>query len=294
MSEFFYSGPPSKIEFEGNIYNKKKKKRVDIDRAKLYVNQTYTHALSVFLKDHLEQWAKDSNDFDLNYQWYLGGRYISNYQLRSLSGCSDDGECMDGKIVDKKTHHKMNKFRPKVNKNSIHISSTTPIQIDSVCTMHPFYPNNGGCYRNRKVCPNSCDGPCFYPAVASGPLNERDLQRGINALNKFDIVLLTETMDDEDQSAFLADAVGVPRKQQSLLPSSLRKSNVKTKKTNDREKTHYYRDLISNLTQHRDIIKSLHRENQLEIDLYHHAETLNRGMIEKWKREVGWRDDTGE
>ena len=190
---------------------------------------------------------------------------------------------MEAKNISAKHLHKIAKARPAVN------ATTAP--IDSVCTFHPFYPpkKRDICRKDGKTCPNRCDGPCYYPSVAWGPVDENDLSRAIHSLEGFDIILLTETMDDKDQVALLADVMGVPHN----ISISTKQRNVNMVKENSREKTHYYRDLMSKLT-YPYLVDSFVEENSLEIELYDYAVKLNKLMTERWKREVQWSDDEDE
>lgn len=215
-------------------------------------------------------------------KYFLGQHYTDNFQLRALAGCAS-GECLDGKNVsDEQIMAKIERSRP-----TAHATSPT---IDSVCTMHPFYlPKPKKCNSRDDVCPNYCDGPCFYPAAAWGPLDERDLSRAIHSLEGFDLVLLTETLDNADQQALLADTLGIPRS----INRSNNEMNANVEKEGSRELTHYYRDLMSSLTHLDPLVNALIEENRLEIELYEHAVRLNKIMTEKWKREVSWTDSSG-
>ena len=74
-----------------------------------------------------------------------------------------------------------------------------------------------------------CDGPCFYPSVAWGEMKSQDVTRAVNALKEFDAVLLMEKLDDQDQSEFLSDVLGVPRDADFSLANrgSVRNTGVK-------------------------------------------------------------------
>lgn len=129
-----------------------------------------------------------------------------------------------------------------------------------------------------------CDGPCFYPSIAWGALDNSDLVRAISLLKQFDAVLLTEKLDEKDHSDFLSDIFSVPRDAPFSLAKRHEDSNTGVKKTNKREKTHFYRDLMVKLGLSK-LSQLLHDENKLEIMFYEHAEKLNELMIWKWKRE---------
>lgn len=135
----------------------------------------------------------------------------------------------------------------------------------------------------KTLCPDDCDTPCRYPAAAWGTVDRTDLARAVSALDGFDAVFLTETLDDDRQLAFLADVMGVPRN----ATFSLTQKNTKTRKRSEREKTHFYRDLLRNLTLE-GLSLRIHEENELEIALFEHAVELNRKMVDRWKNESGW------
>ena len=167
----------------------------------------------------------------------------------------------------------------------------TPIEIDSTCTTHPFYKPNLHTLCTSKadptLCSDGCDGPCFYPAVAWGErLTREDLDRAKHSLEGFDAIFLTETMDDKDQLSLLADVMGAPRSilSREATVDIATGGNVNVEKRNSREKTHYYRDLMINLT-HARLMDSLMEENKLEIELYEYAVRLNKLMTERWKKE---------
>lgn len=317
LSEYFYSGPPAKGKFMGHQFGSPqvlrnnqtfigldKSNKLQINHTQLYVNRTYTHLLSMFLQENLGPWLDESNESNSTaMKWYFGQYYTDNSQLRALAGCAassegdknnndddDDDACLNTRLMGVETD-KTSRIRKNIHENhpnNANSTTTTPITggiIDSVCTMHPFYKNIDHCNKSPEVCPNGCDGPCFYPAISRGPLSSTDLSRAKFALEGFDIILLTETLDDIDQMAFLADVLGIPRN--VTIPSGKSRANINTKKDSTREKTHYYRDLMYNLTFNRRLVQRLLDENALEIELYEYAVELNRRMVESWKREVG-------
>ena len=307
LSEFFYSGLVG-TEFAGmkidtvnsgrlavghkvGIGKKtipRKGHALQIDRTRLYTNKTYTQALSAFLQENLQRWGKTQST-NQQLKWYFGHKYTDNFQLRALAGCAS-GSCMYGKNVSSEQMDQIGKSRPAIN-------ATTPSVIDSVCTMHPFYKSRDACNTKRPVCKALCDGPCFYPAAAWGALDEKDLSHAIHALEGYDLVLLTEAFDNKDQRALMADSMSVPRhlvsdyiadkmKMDTAL-FKMKKLNINTEKKNSREKTHYYRDLMGNLTPPI-LLDSMILENKLDIQLYEHAIRLNTLITERWKQEVKW------
>eukprot|EP00578_Thalassiosira_sp_NH16_P023186 CAMPEP_0181092186 /NCGR_PEP_ID=MMETSP1071-20121207/8792_1 /TAXON_ID=35127 /ORGANISM="Thalassiosira sp., Strain NH16" /LENGTH=346 /DNA_ID=CAMNT_0023174365 /DNA_START=777 /DNA_END=1817 /DNA_ORIENTATION=+ len=312
LSEFFYSGPPATSTFDGIKYNPRNRnihqKRLHINRTKLHVNGTYTDMLSDFLEENLQAWMRKDRDehYPRIFKWYFYQRYIDNYQVRALAGCaSGDDKCLLHRNVTDGQRTKIDRGYP-INVHNIIAHDTTPTPtttttekevttINSVCTMHPFYIPKMMDICTSKSNPNvcqECDGPCFYPATAWGNLTRADVSRAIHALEGFDLVLITETMDDADQLSMLADVMGVPRNITSMSSSSSfeqKLGNVNTVKQSKREKLHYYRDLISRLTSP-ELIDSMMEENELEIELYDYAVRLNKLMTDRWKGEINWSD----
>ena len=272
MSEFFYAGPA-------------KKHGMKIDKDKLYKNKDYTQELSNFIVTHVPLWMKNNgsgpNRFKRNdFQWFLAkGGYMDNFQLRALSGCAS-GECLKKlKITEEKRKKMQQGFNSTVGSN---------VGTNPACSFF-FHSKGAKCdsFSINRICPNNRAGPCFYPAAAWGELGQEDFVRGISALESFDAVLLTEKLGHYDQSAFLADFMGVPQD----ADFSIGRSRSTVKKTSEREITHFYRDILSNMTMTQDVSRMLHDENRLEMDFYEHATKLNTMMIDEWKRETNWNLD---
>jgi hypothetical protein len=136
-------------------------------------------------------------------------------------------------------------------------------------------------------CPYGCDAPCFYPTAAwYKEVNATHLRWARETLREFDVILLMETMDRTDQSAWLSDVLGVPRDASFALGRGGNTRNYGVEKDGVREKTHFYRDLLEKLAG--DVSDLLHEENVLEIELFEYAMELNRIRTEQWKREVNW------
>ena len=117
-------------------------------------------------------------------------------------------------------------------------------------------------------------------------MDREDLTRAITALKEFDAVLLTEKLNEEDQANFLSDILGVPRDAAFSLVKRDLNSNSGVVKSDEREKTHFYRDLLVNLKL-KDVIRKLNEENQLEIEFFNYGVQLNQMMIDQWKMETG-------
>ena len=116
-------------------------------------------------------------------------------------------------------------------------------------------------------------------------MGRKDLERAVAALKSFDAVLLMEKLDDENQADFLSDIMGVPRDADfSLVKRSDMSHNTGVEKTSNREKTHFYRDLLVKLKL-RSVYQALSEENKLENEFFRYAEKLNEMMINQWKGE---------
>ncbi len=163
-----------------------------------------------------------------------------------------------------------------------------------------------------RTCPYGCEGPCAYPSVSFGELGEGDLERGKKALEAFDVVLITETFDGEDQRAFLADVLSVPREgvvdgEGEELGIRERNSNwshllrwdrdgeeIEEEREEEEEQKegdskYFYRNILKNLVPK--VYDMMMEENKLEMELYKYAWELNQKQLERWKREVNWKDE---
>eukprot|EP00569_Conticribra_weissflogii_P010236 CAMPEP_0171386158 /NCGR_PEP_ID=MMETSP0879-20121228/39352_1 /TAXON_ID=67004 /ORGANISM="Thalassiosira weissflogii, Strain CCMP1336" /LENGTH=375 /DNA_ID=CAMNT_0011898475 /DNA_START=481 /DNA_END=1609 /DNA_ORIENTATION=- len=273
MSEFFYKGPG------GNRENGFK-----LDKQKLHTDEEYSQQLSEFIYKYLPPWmAKKGSgphrQRDNDFKWFfIGEVYMDNFQLRSLAGCSS-GECMKRYHMRKGKLERMEEgFRASTGFYTEPISACTNF-FDVMCKPH----------LDKRLCRNRVDGPCFYPAVAWGDMSEDDLARGIKALEAFDVVLLMEKLNDEDQSAFFADVMGVHRDVTfSFNNMSSEAMNSQVGKASPREVTHFYRDILSRFELLRDVQNLLYEENRLEIALFERAIELNSLMIDQWKTETKW------
>eukprot|EP00804_Cyclotella_cryptica_P009994 CCRYP_015407-RA/>CCRYP_015407-RA protein AED:0.03 eAED:0.03 QI:840/1/1/1/0/0/3/1662/314 len=284
MSEFFFSGPGTKFY---------------IDRQQLYTNETYTKQLSTFLNEQVPLWIKQEGggktfldrygEMDGRLNMYFGRFYTNNFQLRAMAGCSSS-DCLQRRHAGNLTpkfEEEMAKLHPLRNKNTTMYSTSVPL-----CTQY-FHKDHGlydPCAKGRMQqdeCKLGCDGPCFYPSVAWGPLDRSDVARALSALEAFDIVLLTETFDDPDQSAFLADVLGVPRDAEFALTNH-NVTNYVVQKRNKHEKTHFYRDLLAKLSPRS--LEMLMVESELEVEFYERAVEVNSRMTKEWKRETNWKE----
>ena len=104
-------------------------------------------------------------------------------------------------------------------------------------------------------------------------------------IDQITYALIYKFMDDMDQSDFLQDVMSVPRDADFSLAKRHTTANTGVEKSDKREKSRFYRDLLTNLGLE-SILTSLEEENQLEIDFFQYAEKLNEAMIDQWKRET--------
>ena len=272
LSEFFYSGPGSSL---------------GLDAKKLFgdTNDKYKKRVQKKIIEELPGWLNESKAESRSMNWYFGRYYTDNFQLRSLAGCAH-GSCLASKNLTREENSTL--MRGLI--DYLNVSGTRrngactmyfseKVKIIEPCRSHG--KSNKGKFKD--LCPFGCDTPCRYPVSAWGPLGNDDLSRAIQALNGYDAIFLTETLDNDDQAAFLADIMGVPQN----ATFSLRSKNTKTKKSSEREKTHFYRDLLLNLTLN-ELYGRIHEENALEIALFQYAVKRNREMVEQWKEETGW------
>lgn len=270
MSEFFYSGVKhsTKIKVFGS-------KRRMIQREQLFFNKTYTKTLARFIHEEVPHWMERTKNSST-----LSRHYKDNFQLRALAGCSS-GRCLEKKLAEQRTETKsIYDLHPFNN------SYETP---NPMCT-HFFREKISqlldDCSFNVKKCSTGCDGPCFYPAIADGILETKDVRRAIRSLKAFDAILLMEKLNDQDESAFLSDVMGVPRNVSFALDNS-RGMNARVVKQSKREVTHFYRDLLNRLNL-QSVLLRLEEENKLEIELYYRAVNLHDQQMRVWKKETGW------
>jgi hypothetical protein len=278
MSEFFFSGHGTDFP---------------IDKQQLYTNQTYTDELSEFLNNNVPQWMSQLGGgktsiskfgkMEERFNMFFGRYYTDNFQLRAFAGCSS-GECLEDKVVADSKMEEINALHPS------QYEYTTPV---TRCTQ--FFNKENALFdpcakptRKTDECSIGCDGPCFYPSVAWGELSNKDVTRAVRALEAFDSVLLMETYDDSDQSAFLADILGVPRDSGFNL-GHRNVTNSMVQKTTKHEKNSFYRDLLSKLSPVS--LDLLRKENKLEIEFFEQAIKVNERKTAEWKRETGWHLD---
>ena len=273
LSEFFYSGPGHRQQLNTHeLFGKDARPR-------------YKNGLIKMITKELPIWLDDTRIKKRSMVWFFYRQYTDNFQLRALAGCAH-GSCLASKnltLGEKVT----------IDKGVATYLNKTYTNPDGACTTYFSEKLNllkpcrlkgvSDKVKDPSLCPNGCDVPCDYPVSAWGPLDQKDLSHAIGALNQYDAVFITETLDNDDQAAFLADVMGVPPN----ATFSLRNKNTNTEKTSERERTHFYRDLLLNLTLN-ELYDRIHQENTLEIKLFDYAVKLNSEMVAQWKDESGW------
>jgi hypothetical protein len=272
LSEYFYSGPGSSL---------------GLDVKKLYGDESdkYRNRVKNKLIEELPNWLNETGADRRSLGWYFGRYYTDNFQLRALAGCAH-GECLHAKqLTDAENTTILEGLEDYLNVTSSPSNGACTMYFnEKVKIIEPCRSfGRTGKGKFQALCPRGCDSPCRYPVAAWGSVQRDDLTRAITALNSYDAVFLTETLDHDDQSALLADMMGVPQNASFSLGSK----NTKTKKTNEREKTHFYRDLLLKLTLTQ-LYDQIHEENILEIELFDHAVELNQQLTRQWKEESGW------
>ncbi|KAL7455260.1 hypothetical protein ACHAWC_007469 [Mediolabrus comicus] len=286
LSEFFFSGVS--LEKKKSVFGKQRR---IIDREQLFKNRLYTDTLAQFIAKEVPYWVENSKSDDskgnktAKRNGYMFSRwYQDNFQLRALAGCSS-GECLERKQAEQPIEmEKINEFHP------LNYSYSTP---EPICTQF-FQDNlsfdvcNGKTGQvSRDQCSSGCDGPCSFPTVAEGSLDEHDVEHAIEALKQFDAILLMERLKYADQSAFVSDVMSVPRDAEFALDNT-RGMNARVVKTNERELTHFYRDLLHKLNLN-SVLELLESDNRLEIEFYNRAVDIYDRQMNTWKKETGWR-----
>ena len=271
MSEFFFSGPGMHFP---------------LNRRHLYVNKTYTDELAEFLQKYVPKWMMHNGGRGPNgalegkFKMLFGRFYVDNFQLRALAGCAGKG-CLRGKKVADSQMEEIRGRHPSSFSYSIPNSKCTHffraqsyLSLLEICSKH-----------QTEECAYGCDGPCFYPAVGWGKLGMKDVTRATKALESYDAVLLMETFNEADQAAFLADILGVPREADFSM-GRRNATNTRVEKKNKHEKTHFYRDMLSNLSP--SVMELLVRENTMEIEFFNQAVLINKMKTDQWKMETHW------
>mmetsp|Transcript_19471 Transcript_19471/g.29028 ORF Transcript_19471/g.29028 Transcript_19471/m.29028 type:complete len:465 (-) Transcript_19471:801-2195(-) len=288
MSEFFFSGvtlPTKKKVFGSN-------RRV-IQKDQLFFNKTYTTTLARFLNEEVPYWMEHSKMEGIG-KYKKGAMfsrwYQDNFQLRALAGCSS-GRCLEKRLSEKRLSEQGNATEILLKSiHDLHPLNHSYVTPNAMCTQ--FFRKNNLVFdvcsgKKRDVqCSGGCDGPCAYPTTAEGPLDKNDVRRAIKSLKAFDAILLMEKLKDQDESAFLNDVMGVPR-DASFALNSMRGMNARVVKSNRREVTHYYRDLLAKLNL-QSLLLRLEEENKLEVEFFNRAVDLHNQQMQVWKEETGW------
>jgi len=182
MSEFFFSGinPVTRKTFFGS-------NQQIIQKAQLF-NKTYTDILARFIAQEVPDWIehsrRDRSDIIRRDDSIASKRsdamferwYQDNFQLRALAGCSA-GECLEKKLAEQSREvvKSIHESHP------LNQSYATP---NAICTQ--FFKKNvifDVCKgKIGEQCSRGCEGPCFYPTIAEGTLDQDDVTRAMIAL----------------------------------------------------------------------------------------------------------------
>lgn len=148
-------------------------------------------------------------------------------------------------------------------------------------------PHQQMCDQNQKTCPNHCDGPCQYGngfragvPVNWDVLSDIHLERAVQTLDSFDVVLLTETVSEPVQLSFLADVTSVPLDKASAF---LGNSNARIVQHNAAARQNGYQEILREAAP--ELIDLLLNHSRLEMELYQHAIERNLKLIQQWKEE---------
>ena len=283
MSEFFYSGPPNKSHYRS------------INTTLLYVDESYTEGLANMIRDELPSWLDLDHGYPIKkklvraskkHTFYspFGRYYASNHLIRSLSGCSTE-DCLDKYDFREEERAIMNQ-QADVLKSYGEPNSTCSLFFIQREMLWDVCSRKKGGKRDSDVeeCPLGCDGPCQYPAISFGDIDDLQLDRAKASLQNFDAVMITDTMSEEEQSDFLSDVLGTPRDAKFALKNRTLAHNFRVEKTNQHDRSHFYRDLLNNLGL-KDVSARLHTENDLDTKLFSYAQKLNAQMVNSWKHE---------
>ena len=287
LSEFFFSG----IDQEKKVSIFGKQRRVIDRQALFHNNKTYIDTLAQFIAKEVPYWienSKSDGNIVAKRNGYMFSRwYQDNFQLRALAGCSS-GECLERKQA-KQPIEMENMTKAIKEYHPLNYSYSIP---EPICTQF-FRENflfdicNGKTGQvSRDQCSIGCDGPCSFPTVAEGSLDESDVEHATEALKEFDAILLMEKLKYADQSAFVSDGMGVPRDAEFAL-DNMSGMNTRVVKTTERELTHFYRDLLRKLNLN-SVLELLESDNRLEIEFYNRAVDIYDRQMNTWKEETGW------
>ena len=248
LSEFFYSGPgkPSRSKELPELY------------LRGLQSGNFTPRFFDLVRQENPLWIEAGAVYNPN---NLGRRFVPHFQTVALAG------------------------------NAINVPSTDITIKRSKCQPYvigeknrkPFPVKNEKC-KDNKECRGGCDkGPCQYGGGYGGGVKlirnvtEKDQLAAIRVLESFDVVLVTEHMQESQQAAFVADVLGVP-----ISVASLARAQENVRVTQGRHKLALlgmYRDAIP------ETMRLLEHHSQYEVDLYQRAVEINAKLLKQWKRE---------
>lgn len=162
-------------------------------------------------------------------------------------------------------------------KRSLDRHFTDDFQVRAFVGETDVTPNdNGNCsgLSDKRDCSK---GVCVYGGAYEGAkypmeLTKVELSKAKKALDQFDVVLLTETMMEQETAEFLSNVFDVP-----LNVSSMPRRNP--------GETHEDLVLSGMVKYMPQTVKLLKEHSQLEVALYRHAVELNSEMMKQWRNE---------
>ena len=265
--------------------------RFRLNLTQLHENSTYTRELASMVNATLPLWMKRNHAYpqevthakarkERNKHWkprLFGRHYTDNFQLRSLAGCSS-GDCLNDVRLDEAAKERLRSQLP---------TSMSPGNDTSVCTQY-FVTKSllfDPCSKHYSdECSQGCKAPCFYETDAMGKMGRKHLARALSSLASFDAILIMDRQDDDRQSDFLADLMGVPRDAPFALKNAA-DGNRRVEKATPRERRSFYRGLLRRLGLGR-LGAALHHENALDVQLYGQALRMNERMLAAWENET--------
>jgi len=265
LSEFFFSGPGSKGKLK-----------------ELHKSGNYNDEFAHLMRIELPKWIEEGIIINSE-NGCLRRHFSDNFQVRALGGHVDMAKGDLGPLPYTRSPQQSCSVHKWSNDTS---TNSTPILV------HNEHCGN---------CSDFCDGPCSYGmhwrggVHAGGVVTKQTRHRAMDVLAKFDVVLLTETMGEDDQVQLLADVTGVPIVNASLAADrkNIRSSGHGT--TTVEQKYHYYQDIINNAAP--DTMELLEDHSAFEMDLYAKAVRINSQLTLQWRKERAQQDkehaDTG-
>ena len=258
LSEFFFSGPGSKGKLK-----------------ELHTSGNYNDEFAHLVRIELPKWIEEGIIINEE-KGCLRRHFSDNFQVRALGGHVDMAKGDLGPLP---------YTRPPRQSCSVHKWSN-----DTSTNSTPALVHNEHC----GYCSDFCDGPCSYGmhwrggASAGGVVTKQTRHRAMDVLAKFDVVLLTETMGEDDQVQLLADVTGVPIVNASLAADRMNMRSSGHRARTVEQKYHYYQDIINKAAP--DVMELIEDHSKYEMDLYAKAVRINSQLTLQWREERSQQD----